>query len=152
MPKKLLLCILLFAANRCLAQDVGVKADVNSAAAAEVQKVEMDLAKLVVAADWEKYAAALTDDFARTTTKGMVQTKQDVMEELRTPDKKVLDVLPEELQVRVFGDTAILTGHMTTLARRQGRVVTAFSRYTRIFVKRNDRWMLAAEQGTTVLK
>jgi ketosteroid isomerase-like protein len=152
MLKTSMLWILLVTVGVCLGQETGVKADANSAVQTEVQNLELELAKLVVKGEWAQYADFLTDDYARITTQGNIQTKQDVMNELREPARKVLDVLPEELQVRIFGDTAILTGHMTVLARQQGRVTTSFSRYTRVFVKRNNRWMLAAEQGTTVLK
>jgi ketosteroid isomerase-like protein len=152
MLKSSLLWILLVAVGVCLGQEAGVKADANAAAQAEVQNLELELAKLLVKGDWEQYAASLTDDYVRTTTKGNIQNKQEFMDEVRAPEKKVLDMIPEELQVRVYGDSAILTGHLTMLARQQGRVTTSFSRYSRMFVKRNNRWMVAAEQGTTVLK
>jgi ketosteroid isomerase-like protein len=152
MLKKSWVWILLVAVGLSVAQEAGIKADTNPAAEAEIKNVEMELAKLLVKEDWDKYAAFLTEDYVRTTSKGNVQNKQEFMGDVRSPDKKVLDMMPEELQVRVFGESAILTGHLTMLARQNGRVTTSFSRYTKIFVKRNDRWMLAAEQSTTVLK
>ena len=152
MLKSSMLWILLVTVGVSLGQEAGVKADANSAAQAEVQNLELELAKLLVKGDWAQYADSLTDDYVRTTTKGNVQNKQEFMYEVRAPEKKVLDMIPEELQVRVYGDSALLTGHLTMLARQQGRVTTSFSRYSKMFVKRNNRWMVAAEQGTTVLK
>ena len=63
-----------------------------------------------------------------------------------------LDAIPEELEVRVFGEAAILTGHLTTLVRQNGRVTTTFLRATEVFVKRDEKWFLAGSQYTRVQK
>ncbi|MBZ5722810.1 MAG: nuclear transport factor 2 family protein [Acidobacteriia bacterium] len=135
-----------------LAQDATLKADANPPAESEVKKAEADLAKLLVQADWDQYAARLSDDYVRTENNGDVKTKAEVLADLRSGKSKLLDVIPEELQVRLYGDTAILTGHLSALTRQNGRVTTVFSRITETFVKHNGSWFLAALQQTTVLK
>ena len=128
-----------------------MRADANPAAEEEVKKLEMDLAQRIVKGDWDQYAAQLMDDFEKNTAGGL-QDKATVMKELRSPDAKILDLSPEELEVRVYGETAIVTGHFTLVERRNGRVDTFFTREMDVFLKRNGRWMLAAEQATSVGK
>lgn len=122
----------------------------SSPAAAEVQKLDLDLAKLMVQEKWDEYASYLAEDFVRTSSDGSLETKKDVLADLRSGKDKILDVMPEELAIHAYGDTAILTGHLSVVARRNGRVNTAFSRITEVFVKRDGRWFLVATQSTAV--
>ncbi|HKS71980.1 MAG TPA: nuclear transport factor 2 family protein [Terriglobales bacterium] len=143
------LFVLLFAPFACAQEPM--QADANSAAENEVKNVEMDLAQRIVKGDLDQYAAQLMDDFEKNTA-GALQDKAAVMKELRSPDAKILDLSPEDLKVRVYGETAIVTGHFTLVQRRNGRVDTFFTREMDVFLKRNGRWMLAAEQATAVAK
>ena len=135
-----------------LAQEAVLKADANPSAESEVKKLEVDLDKLLVQGDWDQYAAHLSDDYLRTENNGTVKNKAEVLSDLRSEAKKLLDVIPEELQVRVYGDAAILTGHLSALTRQNGRVTTVFSRITETYIRHNGIWFLAALQQTTVLK
>ena len=133
-------------------QEAGAQADMNPTAESEVRSLESDMGRLLIKGEFEKYAALLTEDFVRTTRNGTVQSKREFMEEVRTPEKRVLDVIPEEVQVRVYGESAIVSGHASVLSREHGRVSTVFSRYTEVFVKRQGHWLLAAQQETAVRK
>lgn len=128
-----------------------MRADPNPTAEAEIQKLEMDLSQMIVKGQWDQYAAQLMDDYQRNIASG-IQDKAAVIKELRSPEAKILELAPEELAVRVYGDTAIVTGHFTLVQRRNGRVDTFFTRETEVFLKRNGRWMLAAEHATAVAK
>ncbi len=132
------------------AQDA-MRADANPSSEAEIQKLETDLAQMIVHADWEQYSAHLVDDYSESDRNGVVQDKAATMAALRGHDK-VLDLAPEDLKIRIYGDTAIVTGHFTLVQRRNGRVDTFFARQTDVFVKRGGRWLLAASQATSVAK
>lgn len=129
-----------------------MRADGNSAAEDEVKKAEMDLAQMSVHADWDQYAAHLMDDYAASDRNGVVQDKVAIMAKMRSGQEKILDLAPEELKVRVYGDTAIVTGHFTLVQRRNGRVDTFFARQTDVFLKRGGHWLLAASHATNVGK
>lgn len=126
-------------------------ADVTSAITA-VKNEELNLAKLLVKGDWDAYAAHLSDEYVRTGSAGEVENKSEVLAAYRAGKNTPLDVIPEELDVRIFGETAILTGHISTLVRQNGRVTTAFTRITEIFVRQNRQWLVAGTQYTRVLK
>ena len=148
------LCLALFVVAVMLpafSQDP-MHADSNSAAEDEVKKVELDMAQFVVHADWDRYEAGLVGDFAASDRNGVTQNKAAMMASLRDGKEKVLDLAPEELNVRVYGDTAIVTGHFTVVQRRNGRVDTFFSRQTHVFLKRGGHWFLAASQETSLAK
>jgi ketosteroid isomerase-like protein len=129
-----------------------LRADTNTAAEDEIRKVELDLAQTMIRGEWDSYAAHLMDDYERAASNGTTENKAAVMTHLRSGSEKVLDLTPEELKIRVYGDTAILTGHFTLVQRRNGRVDTYFTRETEVFLRRNGRWLLATEHATTVAK
>jgi ketosteroid isomerase-like protein len=133
-----------------VAQDA-MRAEANAAAEGEVRKVEMDLAQMMVHGDWDQYSAHLMDDYAVTDRNGVIQDKVATITVLREREK-ILDLAPEDLKIRVYGDTAIVTGHFTLVQRRNGRVDTFFTRQTDVFLRRGGRWMLAASHATNVAK
>jgi len=147
--KKWVLVAVVLGCVSLLAQE-GMRADGNSGAQEEVKKAELDLAQMIVKGEWDQYAAYLMDDYEHTST--VSESKAQWLERLRSGADKVLDLAPEELMVRVYGDTAILSGHFTLVQRKNGRVDTFFTRETEVFLRRNGRWMLAAEHATSMGK
>jgi len=145
---KWLLLILIFALPAS-AQDPS-HAETNPAAEQEITKLETDLAQMIVKGNWDGYASHLMDDYTASDRHGAVLERATVLEQLREGQEKVLDLTPEELKIRIYGDTAVVTGHYSLVQRRNGRVDTFFSRETHVFLKRGGHWFLAASQATSV--
>jgi ketosteroid isomerase-like protein len=59
-------------------------------------------------------------------------------------------MVPDDMKVRVYGDTAILTLRLTTQVQSGEGVEARFSRVTKTFVRRDGRWYLASMAGTAV--
>ena len=129
-----------------------MRADADSPEQAEVNKAEIDMAQMIVHGEWDQYAGRLMDDYELSDRNGVTQSKVATMAAFRDAKEKILDLAPEELSVRVYGDTAIVTGHFTMVQRRNGRVDTFFSRETHVYLKRGGKWLLAASQATSVAK
>ena len=51
---------------------------------------------------------------------------------------------PTELDVEVYGDTAVLTGKLTVTSAAESRQ----SRFRKVFIRRDGRWFLVSLQGT----
>ncbi|HVO80513.1 MAG TPA: nuclear transport factor 2 family protein [Terriglobales bacterium] len=135
-----------------LGQAPAVKADADPAAQAEIINLEAESSKLILQGKWDEYSSHLTEDYVRTLGDGKVQSKEETLAEFRTPERKVLDWIPEDLKVQVYGDAAILIGHLSVLSRQSGRVTTSFFRFTQILLKRDGRWLVAGMQLTPVSK
>jgi len=118
----------------------------------DLKQVELDLAQMLVHADWDHYAPRLTDDYHRVNFNGTEQNKQETLRELRSGSSKFLDVAPENLTVRFYGDTAIVNGRLTAVQRINGKVVTTFTNFTDVFAKRDAQWLLTTSQFTTAPK
>jgi len=53
-------------------------------------------------------------------------------------------------RVRLFGQTAVLTGEASVKAARDGQTISYLVRSTRVYVNQNGRWELVANQTTRV--
>ena len=58
-------------------------------------------------------------------------------------------MVPREMNVRVYGDAAVITGRSTIKANVDGQPVTGDYRFTDVWVKRDD-WQAVASQVTRI--
>ncbi len=89
------------------------------------------------------------DDFRGVTALGYVVDKKALMEVFGRDNPNTKFSL-DELQARVFGETAILTGRLT--GRDQSGAVVNQSRYIHVYVRRGGHWVLIAGEGTDIPK
>ena len=96
------------------------------------------------------YADDATDINSRT---GALHSKSEEIASMKT-DKSVLDSLElSDLNVRVEGNTAVVTGVNHVKGRDdKGVAMDRMARFTDVFIKRDGRWQVLATQGTAVQK
>ena len=112
--------------------------------------LENQIAQAVVQGDTAFMDRVWDDDFFYTGVRGEVKTKKDVLAEIRSGDLKFELMQFDDFRVRVYGETAIVTGHATTKERGPSGEITGRFRYTRVYVKRQGQWRLVAFQGTPI--
>ena len=61
-------------------------------------------------------------------------------------------LLADEIKVRVYGDTAVVTYRSTAKGKDQQGAMDEQRRWTRVFVWRDERWQLVYSQGTPIQK
>lgn len=99
-----------------------------------------------------RYAKSLATGYVRTAGDGRTENSEQSMATLRSGDPKIVAMIPEDLEVRLYGDTAILTGSLILTTRQQNRVRERHSRLTEVFIRRSGFWFLAATQITFLAK
>ena len=55
--------------------------------------------------------------------------------------------MPDEIKVRVYGDTAIVTGRSTAKGKDQYGKMDEQRRCTRVLVRRDGRWQFVSTKG-----
>lgn len=88
----------------------------------------------------------LADDFVDVTYKGGLRDKTDHLQSSLAPSKSKQTL--EELKVRFYGDTGIVTG-LNVVVSTDGSA-TYRIRFTDVFVKRGGRWQAVSAQETPV--
>ncbi len=111
---------------------------------------ENQIAQAVVQGDAVFMDCVWDDDFFYTGVRGEVKTKKEVLAELRSGDLKFELLQFDDFRVRVYGETAMVTGRATTKGRSPAGEITGRFRYTRLYVKRQGQWRLVAFQGTPI--
>jgi len=88
----------------------------------------------------------IADDFVGTGPKGTTVSKSDVIPR-EGPGAHGLAISGQDIKVRVFGDTAIVTGRGVPKVQDHPEL-----RITVVFVKRADRWQMVAGHLSPVLQ
>jgi len=57
---------------------------------------------------------------------------------------KFQSITTDDVQVRVYGNTAVETGRSTMIGQDKGQIVPRDTRFTRVWVKQQGRWRLVA--------
>ena len=92
----------------------------------------------------------LADDYVAVSTAGIFGKAYAVRQFDPGGLTKRLDLKMGDMQVRPFGNVAIVTGIWCTKTLRDGKVTTGGGRYTRIWVKRNGKWDVVNWQITPI--
>jgi ketosteroid isomerase-like protein len=153
--KRRLLIAMSFLAPVILAAD----GPVDNPAVREIQELEAQFGRAVIAGDRAYYDRVLAEDFTHTSHSGVFKTRAEFMAENKFDQKKdpesgrtrydAYDV--DDLAIRVYGDTAVVTGRTSPRGvTAQGKSISGQYRYLRVWVKRLGRWQAVAFQGTRI--
>lgn len=97
-------------------------------------------------ADGVPYAAMLAPEWRVTHIDGRVLTRAQVLEQMFPEGPSPLvDYAQDDVEVRIFGDSAVVTGRTMAHARDGRRVVL---RFTDFAVKRGGTWTIVASHAT----
>ena len=94
------------------------------------------------------YAFDVTEISSRN---GSIKTKAQALESARTDKASYQSLELSDLNVRVEGNTAVVTGVNHEVGRdEQGKAINRRVRFTDVFIKRDGRWQVWATQGTVI--
>lgn len=125
------------------AQESKVRGENNPEAVESVKKFELELCDLIVRGEWNAYASRLADDYIRILP-GQAQKKEEVLNEFRTSGAKTVSMVPEQMDVRIYGDTAIAIIQVRSrLQTPDGHTIDIRGRATKVFIRRDGKWLLA---------
>jgi ketosteroid isomerase-like protein len=119
-------------------------------AEAELLKLEGEIAVAIVQSDVAFVQRVWGDDFFYTGVRGETKTKKEIVAELKASQLKFERMQFDDQRVRVYGETAVVTGRATTEGRGPQGEISGRFRYTRVYVKRNGQWQLVTFHGTPI--
>ena len=116
----------------------------------EVLDLEKGISEAIVKADAKFVERVWGDDFIYTGVRGEIKTKPDILAQLKQGSLKFEVMKFEDIRVKQYGDTAVVTGRATTKGRSKEGEISGQFRYTRVYVKRDGAWQLVCFQGTSI--
>jgi len=108
----------------------------------EEQRIDAGLRKDVAALD-----ATTADDYVQIDMAGNTRDKATQMKRIASPEVKMVSNTLDEVVVRVYGETAVVTGRATAVGTIRGEPYPRI-RYTRVYVKRDGQWKVVLFQQT----
>jgi ketosteroid isomerase-like protein len=118
-------------------------------AQSELLEWEKDFAKAVVTNDADAIGKFLVDDWMIVGPDGNIIDKARFVGVIKSGMLTHDLMESDDMQVRTYGDCAVVTGLTRTKAKFSGQEFTTRERATDIFVKRAGRWECVFSQLTT---
>lgn len=115
-----------------------------------LKKLEKDRAAAVVKNDVATLDKQTADDYTLITMNGQMSSKSQMLDNFKTGKSKVTSNEVSDLNVRVYGDTAVVTGKAEVKGTLGGQDANGTVMFTRVYVKKGGRWQSVAFQQTRV--
>ena len=128
--------------NGSSGQTKSIKANPDPDAERELRKLEREW----LDADADGIERIEADDFTITYSDGTVRDKAEYVARARQRGPKDPNTYEwtEDSKVRVYGDTAIITGRYMYRVRDKDKEKVSASRYTDTYIRRDGRWQVVA--------
>ena len=124
----------------CVSQESGIKSDPVST----LKRLDQERIQAQVGADAAALNRLYAEDFIGIGPSGTVRTKAQVIADFTSGSLRFQSITTDDVQWRVYGDTAVETGRSTMNGQDRGKTVPRDNRFTRVWVKRQGSWQLVA--------
>jgi ketosteroid isomerase-like protein len=101
-----------------------------------------------VARDIAALERLLVDDWTVTHGDGSIDTKAKYLADLKSRARTLEYVHDEGASVRFYGDTAVVAGLTDSKGQYNGQPSGGKLRFTRVYVRREGRWMMIVSHAT----
>ena len=127
-----------------LGQEQSSSRDQRSSVEQAIRQLDRERIQAQIGADAVALERIYADDFIGVGPSGTVRTKAQVISDFTAGDLKFQSITTDEVQVRVYENTAVETGLSTMVGQDKGKAVPRDTRFTRVWVKQQGRWRLVA--------
>jgi len=109
-----------------------------------LKQLDQERIQAQIGADAAALDRLYADDFIGIGPSGTVRAKGQVIADFTSGSLRFQSITTDDVQWRVYGDTAVETGRSTLNGQDRGKTVPRDNRFTRVWVKRLGRWQLVA--------
>lgn len=115
-----------------------------------VRQVDRELTDAIEGNDTRVMARLLADDLILTASGGAIVSKARWIEIVETGERTYKSYDTDEIEVRVFGDAAVVTGRADVTEVAEGREYPGLYRFTRVYARHREGWLAVAIQITSL--
>jgi ketosteroid isomerase-like protein len=155
LPLALILCFMVGCQDKeAMAELEAMKSQSEDAVAKAKQDVEKVLRQNEVAllnSDMEWVDNFLDNKYILTIPTGKRYTKSERIARLKSAELDYLDIKRTDTEIRISGDTAVVTGQVKVIIKSQGREIDLPpARFTTVLIKRDGRWKNLARHASEI--
>jgi len=123
----------------------------QSDAERDVLKLNKEYEEAIARRDATVHERLFATDYTYTPGNGNIMGREDHMSFTKSGTVEVKSLRSEDVRVRVYGETAVVNGMWVSVDKRIGREFAERRiRYLIVYVRREGRWQIVAEQRTGV--
>ncbi len=154
MTKTMVICAILLTlvSPALVAGQGGAKSKTPQAGGVEQQlkQTEDDWAKAIKDKEAATLRRIIAEDWVGTDDKGKVSNREQAISQITANPDVIESNENFDMQVRVYGNTAVVIGGARERGTRNGTAYTDTYRWTDVFVKRGGRWQAVVSQFAKV--
>jgi ketosteroid isomerase-like protein len=143
--------IVLVFAGAILAQAQPIYIANRMSAGQELTKLENSWNDATVKHDWAFLDGILAADYTWTDPDGIVWTKPEYLESLKSGESVITSSIADDMNVRSYGDMAVVTGCTTVKEQYKGKDVSGQYRWTNVWAKDYlGRWKCVSDHSSRI--
>ncbi len=151
MRMTLVIALLALSATSALGQKQDAGNDLGKSIDQTIRQLDSERIQAQIGADTVALNRIYADDFIGIGPSGTVRTKSQVISDFTSGGLKFQSITTDDVQVRVYGNTAVETGRSTMIGQDKNKVVPRDNRFTRVWVKLHGNWQLVANHYSLLI-
>lgn len=112
-----------------------------------VSTIEKDRFAALVSKDYAYLDKVLAEDLYYCHSNGLIDTKTSFVQSIKDGKLTYQEMVPEDLKVRVYGKTAVITGMCAAKVLSNGQQLNTRFRFTDVYVKNKAGWQMVSWQS-----
>ncbi len=109
-----------------------------------------DFGNAIKDVDIDKLNQILADDWVSLGSSGRILTREDFLNDLKAGNHKLESFEIGPMDVKVFGDVAVVQGTVTEKKTDQGEDTSGHGSWMDVCVKRGDKWVIVRSHSSWV--
>ena len=134
-----------------LGQKQSSSRDQRSSVEQAIRQLDRERIQAQIGADAAALDRIYADDFIGVGPSGTMRTKAQVLSDFTLGELTFQSITTDDVQVRVYGNTAVETGRSIMSGQDKGKTVPRDTRFTRVWVKQQGRWRLVANHYSSLI-
>ena len=116
----------------------------------EIENLESQWRTGVMQNDVATANRLLADDYLGINPNGTLETKADALAQRRSGTVKISTIDPDNVKVRVYGDTAVVTSRVDVVGHDGERDISGRYHYTRVYNRRAGEWKIVSFEASRI--
>jgi hypothetical protein len=119
----------------------------QTSAESVVAEIEKQRFAAFVSKDYTYLDKVLADDLFYCHSNALIDTKSSLIQSLKDGKLTYQEMTPEEIKVRIYGKTAVITGLCAAKVLSNGQQINTKFRFTDVYVKNKVGWQMVSWQS-----
>jgi ketosteroid isomerase-like protein len=116
----------------------------------EILQIERERNRAIISGNANALDRMTSDDYTFITLRGELRTKAEIIQGYKSGSFHYDSREISELNVRVYGNFAVVTGRSNQKGRENGKDYSGDYRFTRVYARQGGRWQTVALQTTLI--